>query len=31
VETVSAPIGLILGYSIPIIDGLLIPLGVMLL
>ena len=31
VVAVSAPIGLILGFSIPIIDGLLILLGVMLL
>lgn len=31
VVAVAAPIGLILGYSIPIIDGLLILLGVMLL
>ncbi len=31
VVAISAPIGLILGFSIPIIDGLLITLGVMLL
>jgi cytochrome c-type biogenesis protein len=31
VVAISAPIGLILGYSIPIIDGLLILLGVLLL
>ena len=31
VVAISAPIGLILGYSLPIIDGLLITLGAMLL
>jgi len=31
VVAISAPIGLILGFSLPIIDGLLVTLGVMLL